>query len=96
MAYGFSTKYNAKFLLEKQFNREVDYIIFAPEASGAKHETRCGHNREIIMMNVFLIESFEVAPENPLFHLSLKNKNREMKIIPPELWSQASVLYEPN
>ena len=55
---GFSTKYNAKFLLEKQFNKEVDYIIFAPEASGAKHETRGGHNREIIMLNVDTFKKF--------------------------------------
>jgi hypothetical protein len=49
------------------------------------------------MLNVFLTVSFKVAPKNLLFHLSFKNKNknREMKIIPPELWSQA-FLYKPN
>jgi hypothetical protein len=34
----FYTKQKAKDLLEKYFNREVDYKIFAPEASGAKHD----------------------------------------------------------
>ena len=33
---GFSQKYNAKYLLEKQFNINIDFKMFAPEASGAK------------------------------------------------------------
>lgn len=49
---GFSQKYNAKCLLEKQFIINNDYKIFAPEASGAKKEIRGGHNKEIIMLNV--------------------------------------------
>ena len=55
---GFSSKYNAKSLLEKQFTREVDYKIFAPEASGAKNDARGGHNREIIMLNVDTFKRF--------------------------------------
>lgn len=49
---GFSQKYNAKCLLEKQFIINNDYKIFAPEASGSKKEIRGGHNKEIIMLNV--------------------------------------------
>lgn len=55
---GFNKKYNAKFLLEKQFIIEVDYKIFAPEASGAKNQSRGGHNREFIMLNVETFKKF--------------------------------------
>jgi len=55
---GFSQKYNAKYLLEKQFIINNDYKIFAPEASGAKKELRGGHNKEIIMLNVNTFKKF--------------------------------------
>jgi hypothetical protein len=55
---GFSQKYNAKCLLEKQFIINNDYKIFAPEASGAKKEIRGGHNKEIIMLNVDTFKKF--------------------------------------
>ena len=49
---GFSQKYHAKYLLEKQFIIDNDYKMFAPEASVAKKNVRGGHNKEIIMLNV--------------------------------------------
>ena len=58
---GFSQKYNAKYLLQKNFTIKVDYIIIAPEGvakiiapepSGAKKTPRGGHNKETIMLNV--------------------------------------------
>jgi hypothetical protein len=61
---GFQQKYHAKYLLEKQFIINKDYKIlltpageqkktnFSPEASGAKKETRGGHTKEIIMLNI--------------------------------------------
>jgi hypothetical protein len=56
---GFSAKHNAKHLLEKQFIIDIDYKIFAHEASGAKKsDTRGGHNREIIMLNVDTFKKF--------------------------------------
>ena len=55
---GFNKKHNAKYLLEKQFIVDSDYKIFAPEASGAKNDTRGGHNREIIMLNVNTFKKF--------------------------------------
>jgi len=55
---GFSTKHNAKCLLEKQFILDSDYKIFAPDASRAKNETRGGHNREIIRVNVDTFKRF--------------------------------------
>jgi len=55
---GFQQKYHAKYLLEKQFNINNDYKIFAPEASGAKKETRGGHNKEIIMLNIDTFKKF--------------------------------------
>jgi hypothetical protein len=54
----FYTKQKAKDLLEKYFTIEIDYKIFAPEASGAKNDTRGGHNREIIMLNVDTFKKF--------------------------------------
>ena len=55
---GFNKKHNAKYLLEKQFIIDSDYKIFAPESSGAKNETRGGHNKEIIMLTVETFKRF--------------------------------------
>jgi len=55
---GFQQKYHAKYLLEKQFILDIDYKIFAPEASGAKKNTRGGHNKEIIMLTIKTFKSF--------------------------------------
>jgi hypothetical protein len=55
---GFQQKYHAKYLLEKQFNINNDYKIFAPEASGAKKDARGGHNKEIIMLNIDTFKKF--------------------------------------
>ena len=50
---GFNQKVKAKVLLENNFNIDIDYKIFAPEPSGAKKEnTRGGHNKEKIMLNI--------------------------------------------
>jgi len=64
---GFNKKYNAKYLLEKQFTIDKDYKLmsmsdektndmFAPEASGAK-KGRGGHNKETIMITVKTFKS---------------------------------------
>jgi len=57
---GFSQKYNAKYMLEKQFIINKDYKIlnFAPEASGAKKDNRGGHNKEIITLNIDTFKKF--------------------------------------
>ena len=55
---GFSQKYNAKYLLEKHFIINIDYKIFAPEHSGAKSDTRGGHNKEKIMLNIKTFKMF--------------------------------------
>jgi hypothetical protein len=56
---GFSAKHNSKYLLEKQFIIDIDYKIFAIEASGAKkNDTRGGHNKEIIMLNIDTFKKF--------------------------------------
>jgi phage anti-repressor protein len=49
---GFNQKYNAKYMLEKNFIVDINYKIIAPECSGAKKETRGGHNKETIMLNI--------------------------------------------
>jgi hypothetical protein len=54
----FSQKYNAKCTLEKNFTINKDYKMFAPEASGAKKDTRGGHNKEVIMLNVETFKKF--------------------------------------
>lgn len=53
---GFGQKYNAKYLLEKQFIFDKDYKFFAPEGSGAK-KGRGGHNSQKIMLNVKTFKS---------------------------------------
>ena len=55
---GFSQKYNAKIMLEKQFIIDIDYKIFAPEPSGAKKDTRGGHNKETIMLTIRTFKLF--------------------------------------
>ena len=55
---GFNKKHNAKYLLEKQFIIDSDYKIFAPDASGAKNESRGGHNKEIIMLTIETFKKF--------------------------------------
>lgn len=57
---GFSQKYNAKYMLDKQFTINKDYKIlsFAPEASGAKKDARGGHNKEKIMLNIDTFKKF--------------------------------------
>lgn len=61
---GFSSKHKTKELLEKNFIVNKDYKSllsqageqkkpnFAFEASGAKTDTRGGHNKETIMLNI--------------------------------------------
>lgn len=53
---GFSTKQKAKDLLEKCFTNEKDYKLLPNLQVKQKEDTRGGHNREIIMLNV---ESFK-------------------------------------
>lgn len=49
---GFNQKYNAKYMLEKNFIVDINYKIIASECSGAKKDTRGGHNKETIMLNI--------------------------------------------
>lgn len=56
---GFNQKYNAKHMLEKKFLFNEDYIIIAPESSGAtKTHTKGGHNKEIIMLTIRTFKLF--------------------------------------
>ena len=64
---GFSQKVNAKMLLEKQFIIDKDYkklILlqqkqnFDLQTCGAKTDTRGGHNKEIIMLNIETFKKF--------------------------------------
>ena len=69
---GFNQKYNAKYMLEKNFIIDNDYKIIAPEPSGAiKNDTqlpnqpiklsanvRGGHNKEIIMLTIRTFKLF--------------------------------------
>ena len=63
----FSSKHKAKELLNKTFinNKDYKYLVtqsgeqnFAPSTSGAKKDTRGGHNKEIIMLNVETFKKF--------------------------------------
>ena len=64
---GFSQKVRAKELVEKNFIINKDYKVLlsfegkqniAPQVDGAKKETRGGHNKEIIMLNVETFKKF--------------------------------------
>ena len=63
----FSSKHKAKELLNKFFviNKDYKFLVtqtgeqtFAPEVAGAKKDTRGGHNKEIIMLNVETFKKF--------------------------------------
>jgi hypothetical protein len=103
---GFSQKFNAKVVLEKHFIIDKDYksllsqageqkkANFAPEASRAKTETRGGHNKEIIMLNIETFKKFclkagtKKADEiheyyikmEELLHETLQEESNELKI----------------
>ena len=55
---GFSQKDASKRVLEKNFLINKDYKIFAPQVGGAKKDTRGGHNKEIIMLNIDTFKKF--------------------------------------
>jgi hypothetical protein len=49
---GFQSKYNTKRLLEKYFTLDKDYKLLLRHTAEQKEDTRGGHNREIIKLNV--------------------------------------------
>ena len=55
---GFSQKDAAKRVLEKNFCIDNDYKIIAPSTCGAKKDNRGGHNKEIIMLNIYTFKKF--------------------------------------
>jgi intein/homing endonuclease len=55
---GFSQKDACKRVIEKNFLINKDYKIFAPQVGEAKKETRGGHNKEIIMLNIETFKKF--------------------------------------
>lgn len=54
----FGQKDSAKRVIEKNFLINKDYKIFGPQVGGAKKDTRGGHNKEIIMLNVETFKKF--------------------------------------
>jgi hypothetical protein len=54
----FNKKANAKCVLEKDFIKNSDYKIFAPEVAGAKKDGSGGHNKEIIMLTINAFKRF--------------------------------------
>lgn len=103
---GFSSKHKTKELLEKYFIINKDYksllsqageqknSIFALEASGAKTDTRGGHNKETIMLNIETFKKFclkagtKKADEiheyyikmEELLHETLQEESNELKL----------------
>jgi hypothetical protein len=55
---GFQSKYNAKRLLEKYFTIDIHYKSLLRSSAEQKDDTRGGHNREIIMLNVDTFKKF--------------------------------------
>ena len=56
---GFNQKYNAKYLLEKNFKIDVDYKNLAPELSGAslEKEKHGGQNKQTILLTIKCFKS---------------------------------------
>ena len=54
----FGQKDSAKRVIEKNFFINKDYKIFAPQVGGAKKDSRGGHNKEIIMLNIETFKKF--------------------------------------
>ena len=103
---GFTQKVSAKVLLEKQFIINKDYKtfltqpgeqkneIFALEVTKAKTDTRGGHNKEIIMLNIETFKKFclkagtKKADEiheyyikmEELLHETLQEESNELKL----------------
>ncbi len=55
---GFGQKDSSKRVLDKNFIKEKDYKIIAPQVVGAKKEGRGGHNKETIMLNIQTFKKF--------------------------------------
>jgi hypothetical protein len=55
---GFATKQKAKDLLEKHFTIDLHYKLLLNSSVKQKEDTRGGHNREIIMLNVETFKKF--------------------------------------
>jgi hypothetical protein len=55
---GFSTKQKAKILLEKYFIIDKDYKVLLNLPDKQKNDTRGGHNKEIIMLNIRTFKLF--------------------------------------
>lgn len=55
---GFATKQKAKDLLEKHFTIDIHYKLLLNSSVKQKEDTRGGHNREIIMLNVETFKKF--------------------------------------
>jgi len=53
---GFNQKYNAKYMLERQFTIDIDYIIIQEMRQDKK--IRGGHNKETIMLNIETFKRF--------------------------------------
>jgi hypothetical protein len=103
---GFSSKHKTKELLEKHFINNKDYKVlltqlgeqkktnFAPQVGGAKTDTRGGHNKEIIMLNIETFKKFclkagtKKADEiheyyikmEELLHETLQEESNELKL----------------
>ena len=55
---GFSNKAHSKNLLLKYFNENIDYIFLLTQKGEQKKDTRGGHNKEIIMLNIDTFKRF--------------------------------------
>jgi len=91
---GFGQKANAKRLLEKNFNINIDYKIFNSPPNESKTEKRGGHNKELILLNIDTfkrfclkagtkktdeIHEYFIKLENIMFEV-IKDESDELKI----------------
>jgi phage anti-repressor protein len=55
---GFSSKFNAKRLLEKTFNYNKDFILLLLQSEKQTNTTKGGHNKETFMLNIETFKKF--------------------------------------
>jgi hypothetical protein len=90
----FATKQKAKMLLENHFVKEKDYITSLNPQVKQSDNTRGGHNKEIIMLNVATFKRFCLKAGTKNYSIGKYRENgrkNQRKNISGTVWTQHSV-----
>ena len=85
---GFSSKFNAKRLLENKFNINKDYKLLLRQSAKQTNQTKGGHNKETFMLNIDTFKKFclkaDTAKANEIHDYFIKLENIMFEITKEE------------